>query len=283
MSKKGVNVNCCYLNHLRYAGDIVIFAHDEKELERMQQEMSENSDAVGLGINLSRTVIMSNSVNILILIDGCAAPYNTNFAYLGRRVSFDDDLIAEISRRIQSGWSAFNRSGPYLTNRRIPMKIKRRLYVSCVEPSPLYGCETWVMRRKDMSMLAIAQQKMMRRMLGVTILDHRTTLNFLPTVDIRFTLGGESVGHRGHVWIHHGNSADYLSACTFTIRPLLMLAKANITRKGIACDILAKTENLCCAVQRKKDANFMWLSTSSFLLFSTIGFEPYRPSRMLDW
>ncbi|EYC18843.1 hypothetical protein Y032_0026g1397 [Ancylostoma ceylanicum] len=173
-SKKGININGCYLNHLRYADDIVIFAHDAKELERMLQEMSENSDAVGLKINLSKTVIMSNSVNIPILIDGRAAPYCTSFAYLGQRVSFDGDLTAEISRRIQSGWSAFSRFRPYFTNRRIPMKFKRRLYVSCVEPSLLYGCETWVMRKKEMSMLVIAQRKMMRRMLGVTILDHRT-------------------------------------------------------------------------------------------------------------
>ncbi|EYB88784.1 hypothetical protein Y032_0242g3455 [Ancylostoma ceylanicum] len=92
-SKKGININGCYLNHLRYADDIVIFTHDAKELERMLQEMSENSDAVGLKINLSKTVIMSNSVNIPVLIDGRAAPYCTNFVHLGQRVSLDGDLM----------------------------------------------------------------------------------------------------------------------------------------------------------------------------------------------
>ncbi|EYB82622.1 hypothetical protein Y032_0355g3329 [Ancylostoma ceylanicum] len=62
-----------------------------------------------------------------------------------------------------------------------------------------------------------------------------------------------------------------------------MLAKANITCEGVAYVKLAKTVNMCCSTQRRKNANFLWVSTSSFLLSSTMGFEPYRPSRMLDW
>ncbi|KAK6018737.1 endonuclease/exonuclease/phosphatase family protein [Ostertagia ostertagi] len=146
--EEGININGYYLNHLRYADDVVIIAHESQKLQRMLQEVYEKSQAVGLKINFTKTTIMTNSVIQPITIDGHDVQYCTNFIYLGQRVSFDANNTVEIQRRIQAGWNAFNRLSSFLTNRRVPMRFKRRVYESCVEPAILYGCETWTLKKE---------------------------------------------------------------------------------------------------------------------------------------
>lgn len=55
-SKEGIKTNDCYINHLRYADDVVLFADDAKGLKPMLQEISENSDVIGLRTNFSKAV-----------------------------------------------------------------------------------------------------------------------------------------------------------------------------------------------------------------------------------
>ncbi|KAK6741639.1 hypothetical protein RB195_009483 [Necator americanus] len=173
---RGININGLRLSHLRYADDVVLFAHKPQELELMLQEMSDKSQIVGLRMNFSKTLVMTNSEEIPISTDGSPIHYCSNFVYLGQCISFDRNLTTELNRRIRSGWNSFNRFRSYFTNRRFPMKFKRRLYTKCVEPCLLYGCETWATRSKDLKALQIAQRQIMRRMLGVTLLMHRTNL-----------------------------------------------------------------------------------------------------------
>ncbi|XGW07248.1 hypothetical protein V3C99_017076 [Haemonchus contortus] len=162
--EEGININGEYLSHLRYAVDIVIIAHDSQKLQTMLEGVYEKSQAVGLKINFSKTTIMTNSVIRPVAIAGHNVQYCTDFVYLGQMVSFSMNNSVEIQRRIRAGWSALNRFRFFLTNRRVPMRFKRRVYEACVEPAILYACETWIMKKRDITMLKVAQRRMMRKM-----------------------------------------------------------------------------------------------------------------------
>ncbi|XGW07249.1 hypothetical protein V3C99_017076 [Haemonchus contortus] len=130
----------------------------------MLEGVYEKSQAVGLKINFSKTTIMTNSVIRPVAIAGHNVQYCTDFVYLGQMVSFSMNNSVEIQRRIRAGWSALNRFRFFLTNRRVPMRFKRRVYEACVEPAILYACETWIMKKRDITMLKVAQRRMMRKM-----------------------------------------------------------------------------------------------------------------------
>ena len=79
-----------------------------------------------------------------------------------------------MNRRIRAGWCSFNSSYDFFTNRLVPMKLKRKLFESTVEPVILYGCECWALKKKELDRLATGVRSMMRKMAGVTLLDRRT-------------------------------------------------------------------------------------------------------------
>lgn len=173
-SVKGVSINGDRLSHLRFADDIVIFSHTRKQAEEMLQELSNESGQIGLEINRSKTFAMTNRTRRPILLDAQPIQYCDNFIYLGRRVSFDQSTSRELQRRIQSGWAAFKRYEDFLVKRTVPMYLKKRLFHTCIQPAMLYAAESWTMSKKDYDKLAVAQRKMERRIVGVSLLDRRT-------------------------------------------------------------------------------------------------------------
>jgi len=171
---KGILINGARLTNLRYADDLVLVSHRRAELQTMINELSAVSRTVGLLINEKKTVVMMTARPAPVLLNGAALPIVEEFVYLGHRVSFDGNPAVDLQRRIRSAWAAFNRHYDFFVNRNVAMKHKRRVYESCVEPAFLYSAETWILRQRDLSRLIVTQRKMMRRMVGVTLLDRRT-------------------------------------------------------------------------------------------------------------
>ena len=86
----------------------------------------------------------------------------------------DRNLALEISRRIRAAWGCFNKLHQLLTSRTVSIRHKRKIFISCIEPALLYASETWTLRERDCTKLVITQRRMLRRYLGVTLLDRRT-------------------------------------------------------------------------------------------------------------
>jgi len=71
------------------------------------------------------------------------------FCYLGDMLSADGDADAAVENRIQIGWNKFRQLAPLLTNKDISLKVRGRLYSSCVQSSMLHGTETWPERKEN--------------------------------------------------------------------------------------------------------------------------------------
>ena len=203
----GIPVNGVNLTNLRFADDIVVFSQCPNELQTMLQELSDNSKRVGLTINHAKTFLMCNHDIIPIIIDGLNLNYCLQLIYLGHRRSFELNDTPEVQRRLRAGWCAFNRYYQFLTSRTVSLKLKRKVYQSCIEPAILYGCETWTLRQKDLSTLITGQRRMMRKMIGVTLLDRHTNEWLSRTVrlpDIR-----ERAVQRKWSWARHVSRMDH--------------------------------------------------------------------------
>jgi len=71
------------------------------------------------------------------------------FCYLSDMLSVDGDADAAVEIRIQIGWNKFRQLVPLLTNKDISLKVRARLYSSCVQSSILHGSETWPIRKEN--------------------------------------------------------------------------------------------------------------------------------------
>jgi len=93
------------------------------------------------------------------------------FYYLGDMLSVDGDADAAVENRIRIGWNKFIQLVPLLTNKNISLKVRGRLYSSCVQSSMLHGSETWPIRKENEVALQRAEMRMVRWMCGVKLQD----------------------------------------------------------------------------------------------------------------
>ena len=93
------------------------------------------------------------------------------FTYLGSTLAEDEELDAEVTHRVQSGWKNWKRVSGVLCNRRMNVKIKGKVYRKVVRPALMYGAETWALEKAQEKKLEVAEMRMLRWMCGVTKLD----------------------------------------------------------------------------------------------------------------
>ena len=132
------------------------------------------SKPVGLSMNLSKTKVMLNETAITstVTVDGNIIENVDRYMYLGKTVTQAGDLHPEIKRRIALGWAAFSKVANIMKSRKASMNIKRKIHNEYVLPVMVYGSETWALKKAHMELLSVAQRKMERIMLGITLRDH---------------------------------------------------------------------------------------------------------------
>ena len=84
------------------------------------------------------------------------------FCYLGDMLSVDGDANAAVETRIQIGWNKFKQLVPLLTNKDVLLKVRGRLYSSCVQSSMLHRSEMWSLRKESEVALQWAEMRMVR-------------------------------------------------------------------------------------------------------------------------
>jgi len=98
-------------------------------------------------------------------------------------MSVDGDADAPVENRIRIGWNKFRQLVLLLANKDISLKVRGRLYCSCVRSSMLHGSETWPVRKENEVALQRAVVRMVRRMCGVILQDR------IPSKGVRERLG----------------------------------------------------------------------------------------------
>ena len=90
------------------------------------------------------------------------------FTYLGSTLAEDGELDAEVTHRVQSGRKNWKIVSGVLCDRRMNVKIWRKVYRTVVRPELMYGAETWALTKAQGNKLDVAEMRMLRWMCGVT-------------------------------------------------------------------------------------------------------------------
>ena len=133
------------INNVRYADDTTCMAESE-ELKSLLMKVKEESEKVGLKLNIQKTKIMASGPITSQQIDGETV---TDFIFLGSKISADGDCSHEIKRHFRLGRKAMTNLDSILKSRDITLPIKVCLVKAMVFPVVMYGCESWTVKKAE--------------------------------------------------------------------------------------------------------------------------------------
>ena len=145
----GIKIARRNISNLRYADDTTLMAEREEELESFLMKVKEESEKVGLKLNIHKNKIMASGPITSWKIDGETVETVTNFIFLGSKVTADDDCSHEIKRRLLLERKVMTNLDSILKSRDIILPTKVRLVKAMVFPIVMYGCESWTIKKAE--------------------------------------------------------------------------------------------------------------------------------------
>ena len=121
-------------------------AENKKELKSLLMKVKEESEKVGLKLNIQKTKIMASSPISSWQIDGETV---TNFIFLSSKITAEGDCSHEIKRHLLLGRKAMTNLDSILKNRDITLPTKDHLVKAMVFPVVMYGCESWTIKKAE--------------------------------------------------------------------------------------------------------------------------------------
>ena len=136
-------------NNLRYADDTTLTAESEEELKSLLMKVKEESEKVGLKLNIQKTKIMASGPIIPWEIDGETVETVSDFILGGSKITADDDCSHEIKERLLLGRKVIANLDSMLKSRDITLSTKVHLVKAMVFPVVMYGCESWTVKKAE--------------------------------------------------------------------------------------------------------------------------------------
>ena len=148
-AQAGINIARRNINNLRYADDTTLMAESEEELKSFLMKVKEESEKVGLNLNIQKTKIMASGPITSWEIDGETVETVTDFIFLGSKITADGDCSHEIKRRLLLGRKVMTNLDSILKSRDITLSTKVHLVKAMVFPIVMYRCEGWTIKKAE--------------------------------------------------------------------------------------------------------------------------------------
>ena len=152
-TQAGIKIAGRNINNLRYADDTTLMAESEEELKSLLMKVKEESDTVGLKLNIQKTKSMASGPITSWQMDGETV---TDFIFLGSNITADGDYSDEIKRCLLLGRKVMTNLDSISRSRDMTLPTKVHLVKAMVFPVVMYGCESWTVKkaeRKDLMLL----------------------------------------------------------------------------------------------------------------------------------
>ena len=161
-AQAGIKIDGKNINNLRYAGDTTLIAESEEELKIFLMKVKEETEKVGLKLNIQKTMIMASGLITSLQIDGETVEIVADFIFVGSKITADGDCSHEIKRCLFLGRKVMTNLNSILKSRDITLSTKvclvwRRQW----QPTPvllpgkshgrrsLVGCHLWGRTESD--------------------------------------------------------------------------------------------------------------------------------------
>ena len=133
------------INNLRYANDTTLMAESKELLMKVKEE----SEKVGLTLNIQKTQIMASGPITSWQIDGETVETVADFIFLGSKMTAYGDCSHEIKRHLLLGRKVMTNLDSILKSRDITLSTKVHLVKAMVFPVVVYGCESWTIKKAE--------------------------------------------------------------------------------------------------------------------------------------
>ena len=137
------------IKNFRCADDTTLMAESEEELKSLLMQVKEESEKVGLKLNIQKTKIMESGPITSWQTDGETVETVADFISGGSKITADGDCSHEIKRHLLLGWKVMTNLDNILKSRDITLPTKFRLVKAMVFPVDMYGCYSWTIKKAE--------------------------------------------------------------------------------------------------------------------------------------
>ena len=137
------------IKNLSYADDTTLMAESEEELKSLLMKVKEESEKVGLKINIQKAKIMALGVITSWQIDGETVEIVADIIFLGSKITANSDCNHEIKRRLLLGRKAITDLDSIFQSGDLTLLTKVGLFKTMVFPVVMYGCESWTIKKAE--------------------------------------------------------------------------------------------------------------------------------------
>ena len=145
----GIKIAGRNINNLRYTDDTTLMAESEEELKSLLMKVKEESEKVGLKLNIQKTNIMAIGPITSWQIDRETVETWLTLFWGGPKITADGDCSHEIKRRLLLGRKVMINKGSILKSRDITLSRKVGLVKAMIFPVVMYGCESWTIKKAE--------------------------------------------------------------------------------------------------------------------------------------
>ena len=148
-TEAGIKIAGRNTNNLRCVDDTTLMAESEEELKSLLMKVKEDSEKVGLKLNIQKTKIMASGPITSWQIDEETMETERDFILGGSKITADGDCSHEIKRCLLLGRKVMTNLDSILKSREITLPTKVHLVKAMVFPVVMYGCESWTVKKAE--------------------------------------------------------------------------------------------------------------------------------------
>ena len=189
-AQAGIKIAGRNINNLRYADDTILMAECKEELKSLLMKVKEESEKVGLKINIQTTKITASGPVTSWQIDGETVETVADFIFGGSKITADGDCSHEIKRPLLLGRKFMTNLDSILKSRDITLPAKAYLVKAMVFPVALYGWESWTIKKAEHQRVDAFELWCWRRLLRVPWTARRSNQSILKEISPKYSLEG---------------------------------------------------------------------------------------------
>uniref|UniRef100_A0AC11DSA5 Claudin 1 n=1 Tax=Ovis aries TaxID=9940 RepID=A0AC11DSA5_SHEEP len=189
-SQAGIKSAGRNIKNLRYADDTTLMAESEEELKNLLMIVKEESEKVGLKLNIQKTKIMASGPITSWQIDGETVETVADFIFLGSKITTDGDCSHEIKTCLLLERKVMTNLDSILKSRDITLPTKVHLVKAMVFPVVTYGCESWTKKKAESRRIDASELWCWRRLLRVPWTARRSNQSILKEISSGCSLEG---------------------------------------------------------------------------------------------
>ena len=148
-AQAGIKIAGRNINNLRYADDTTLMEESEEKLKSLLMKVKEESEKVGLKLNIQKTKIMASGPITSWQINGETVGTVADFIFGGSKITANHDFSREIKRHLLLGRKVMTNLESILKSRGITLSTKVHLVKAMVFPVVMYGCESWTVKKAE--------------------------------------------------------------------------------------------------------------------------------------